>query len=510
MAHPASDKQQILARLKSASALMDKTHLSEVMALEGREKLVLKWQDLWVDITRQHLTPKILADLYLLADACDIRAKINALYAGEAINQTENRAVEHLNLRHPDRKQTQEWKQLSGFVEKIRTEGQIKSVVNIGIGGSDLGPAMLSHALAPYIAPIAKGPELHFVGNVDPSHLYDILAQCRPNETLFIITSKTFTTAETMANARLAKDWLIQHGVEPKTALVGVTAAPDKAASWGVDRQMIFDFADGVGGRYSMWSAVGLSVMLGCGVDIFSELLDGAHHADTHVYNADWSENLALNLALIRYWQRHFRDARSYGLMAYDQRLCRFAAWAQQLEMESNGKSVRLDGTVLSQPAAPLIWGEPGTNAQHSFFQWLHQGLEANPIDILIPRNSLSHGAGKGWQDSHRKLVINAIAQAEALAIGNQNSDSPHRHFAGNRPSVMISWDKSTPFAIGRLLSIYEHVTILSGFLWEINSFDQFGVELGKKMAIELENEPEQSQFSKAALELLSSLENKS
>lgn len=501
-----SYQTQILKRLEAASAEMDNTPLSCLMAHEQRMEMVCKWEDLWVDMTRQHLTPEILSDLYQFAETKDLRTKMQALFSGEPINVTEGRAVEHLALRHPDRTSTQEWKKLSQFVTQTRSEGKFKKIVNIGIGGSDLGPAMLSQALAPFIAPIASGPECFFVGNVDPAHLFDILARCSADETLFIVTSKTFTTTETMANATLAKDWLIAHGVNPETALVGVTAASEKAVSWGLARDKVFDFAEGVGGRYSMWSAVSLSVMLGCGMDIFNALLDGAHATDKHVQHTDWPDNLAVNLALIRIWHRQFRQSGTYGLMAYDQRLGRFAAWAQQLEMESNGKSVSLDGSRLDSPAAPLIWGEPGTNAQHSFFQWLHQGLEIHPIDILVPRKPLSHGKEDSWQDSHRKLVINAIAQAEALALGQQDSPSPHRYFEGNRPSVVISWEQSTPYAIGRLLSLYEHITIISGFLWGINSFDQFGVELGKKMAIELENERPQSHFSKAALELLSSL----
>ena len=502
-----SPQDDVLLQLKSDAQQMEQTHLSELMQMKEREQLILKWDELWVDFTRQDLTPEILNRLYQLADRLELKQKISALYAGEAINVTENRSVDHLNLRHPERRRTDEWKRLSSYAEQIRNDGRIRTVVNIGIGGSDLGPAMLSAALAPYIAPVAQGPELFFVGNVDPSHLYDILTRCNPAETLFIITSKTFTTAETMANASLAKDWLQRHHINPGDAMVGVTAAPEKAGQWGIADEMVFSFADGVGGRYSMWSAVSLSVMIGCGVEIFTQLLDGAYATDQHVLHQKWPDNLAVNCALIRIWQRQFRGRNSYGLMAYDQRLCRFAAWAQQLEMESNGKSVSLNGEQLTQPASPLIWGEPGTNAQHSFFQFLHQGVEVHPVDILVPRHPLAHGDAQGWQRSHRTLAINALAQAEALAQGRQDAASPHQQFSGNRPSVMISWDQSTAFALGRLLSLYEHITMISGFLWGINSFDQFGVELGKKLATDLEDPAQLSQFSKAAQQFMTAID---
>ena len=490
-------------RLDAEAQQMATTALRSLMAAPEREALVLKHDDLWVDITRQPIRANSLELLDELANARHLSEKIDQMFQGRKINRTEDRAVVHMGLRHPDRLKTDEWNRLVSFVESVRNSAQIKHVVNIGIGGSDLGPAMLAQALGP----VCDGPDLHFVGNVDPAHMFDTLARCKPEQTIFIVTSKTFTTSETLANAELAKSWLIRNGISPDEAMVAVTAAPDIASKWGIDKGQIFSFADGVGGRYSVWSAVGLAVMIGCGVDQFSEVLAGAYDMDCHFQTARFADNLPVTMGLLRIWHRQFMGRISYGLMAYEQRLARFAAWAQQLEMESNGKSVDINGQPLALPAAPLIWGEAGTNAQHSFFQWLHQGTEIHPIDILVSRKPYLRGEDALSKASHRQLVINAIAQAEALAFGQKNTENLHNHFAGNRPSILVSWDSTTPFAIGRLLALYEHITIVSGFIWGINSFDQFGVELGKKMARALDEGEGLSHFSKAAQSFMQTLD---
>ena len=458
--------------------------LSALMADEARAAaLQFQFEDIRLDITRQKLTTSDLSLLLDMAAAADIEAKIKAMFAGLPINATENRPVIHADLRLPARLETDSWTALAAFADMVRAGGQIKDVINLGIGGSDLGPAMVSNALAGY----ADGPRIHYVANVDPAHLHDALAQCAPETTLFIVTSKTFTTAETLSNALLARQWLIDAGQEPQTLMAAVTAYPERAADWGIDAGQIFSFDEGVGGRYSVWSEVGLPVMLGIGADNFAEFLAGAHDMDRHFATAPLAQNLPVIMALVRIWNRNFLDCPSYGIMAYDQHLDRLAAWAQQLEMESNGKSVDRHGAPLKLPASPLIWGEPGTNAQHSFFQYLHQGLEAGPIDILVPLSTGALGLGLDWQPSHRRLVANAIAQAEALAMGSPNQDEPHRHFAGNRQSCLISWQQTNPKTLGRLLAFYEHVTAASGFIWDINSFDQWGVELGKAMALAME-----------------------
>ena len=248
--------------------------------------------------------------------------------------------------------------------------------------------------------------------------------------------------------------------------------------------------------------------MMAIGSSAFSEMLAGAHAMDTHVRETEFSQNIGVIMGMLRVWHRSYLNAASYGLMPYDQRLSRLPAWAQQLEMESNGKRVNRQGQPLTRPAGPLIWGEPGTNSQHSFFQWLHQGIDVTPIDILVAMQPAEGVADKKWRDSHEMLVINAVAQAEALALGSENIAEPHRHFPGNRPSILLSWDKTTPYALGRLLALYEHITVVSGFIWDVNSFDQWGVELGKQMANSLQSATDLSQFSPAARDFITRLKN--
>ena len=486
--------------LKTAAEAAKQYQLAALMADEKRsEALQFTAGDLSLDISRQKLSEADLALLLQCADAADVSGQRDNMLNGVAINTTENRPVIHASLRHPNRLQQAEWQKLSAFADKVRSEGQYHYVINLGIGGSDLGPAMVSNALAAY----SDGPEIRYVANVDPAHLHDALLACDPKTTLFIITSKTFTTAETLSNATLARTWLMQAGIDPAQAMAAVTAYPERAEAWGMQAAQIFDFAEGVGGRYSLWSAVGLPVMIGIGSRHFAALLDGAHKMDQHFAKAPLAENLPVIMALVRVWNRNFLNCPSYGLMAYDQHLDRLAAWAQQLEMESNGKGVDRYGKPLQLPASPLIWGEPGTNAQHSFFQYLHQGIEVSPIDILLPLSAGALNHNLDWQPSHDRLVANAVAQAEALASGAPNQDEPHRHFTGNRQSCLISWPQTTPNLLGQLLAFYEHVTAVCGFIWGVNSFDQWGVELGKSMALAIENGTGLENFSPAARQLL-------
>ncbi|MGB0163134.1 MAG: glucose-6-phosphate isomerase [Candidatus Puniceispirillaceae bacterium] len=501
--------QNILTDLHQLAASESRLLLSELMAGEGRDQLVFSLDDLSVDLTRQPVTPASLSALLQLADSAGLRQNIDDMMAGRPVNLTENRPAIHCQLRSPEYRKTEAFTALCAFVDQLRGQGQIKHVVNIGIGGSDLGPAMVYRALTAY----QSGPAVHFVGNIDPSDLNDVLALCQPETTLFIITSKTFTTAETMANAALARHWLQAAGCSVSDHMAGVTAAPERARDWGLDAGRIFAFAEGVGGRYSLWSSVGLAVMLGVGTDPFRQLLDGAHAMDNHFATADFAHNIPVLLGLLRVWHRSFLGRPSYGLMPYDQRLGRLPAWAQQLEMESNGKSVDRQGGPLALGSGPLIWGEPGTNGQHSFFQWLHQGTDIVPVDILVPRRPsgldqlASSDQLEAARASHRTLAINAVAQAEALALGAANTDQPHRHFAGNRPSVLISWDQTTPYALGRLLALYEHITVVSGFIWGLNSFDQWGVELGKQMASQLSQDSSGDGFSRAARAFLATVD---
>ncbi|PDH56684.1 MAG: glucose-6-phosphate isomerase, partial [SAR116 cluster bacterium MED-G06] len=460
--------------------------------------LVFELDDLRLDMSRQKIGAETLPLLLDLAEETGLAARIVALFRGDRINLSEDRPVLHMAQRAAARVDGDEYARLSAFADDIRSGG-VSDVVNIGIGGSDLGPAMVSAALASH----ADGPLVHYVSNVDPSHLHDILVGCQPETTLVIVTSKTFTTAETMRNAALARNWLGSHA----SSMAAVTAAPAQARDWGIDEGRVFDFDQGVGGRYSLWSAVGLPVMTGVGGDAFAELLAGAAAMDDHFRETPHGRNLPVLMGLMRIWNRNFLGHATHGLMPYDQRLHLLPAWAQQLEMESNGKSVAATGETLDWATAPVIWGTAGTGCQHSFFQALHQGKDIVPLDILLPLRPTGLSLPGDWQDSHRVLAANALAQAEALAIGNPNSDEPHRHFAGDRPSSVISWQATGPYELGRLLALYEHVTAVSGFLWGVNSFDQWGVELGKVMANRVESvlagKADADGFSATAADLL-------
>ena len=491
-------RRDIENALKSAAKRLKEVHLAELMQLPDRADFIFEFEDLELDCTRQPLDAASLSLLLELADKRGLARFMDSMFAGEAINLSENRPVVHCDLRAPEYLQSDAFKTLSAFAESVRDDKDITAVVNLGIGGSDLGSAMVVRALAG----AHDGPACHFVGNICPTDLNDVLARCDPHKTLFIVTSKTFTTAETLTNALIAKAWLAEAGVGVDS-MVAVTAYESRARDWGIER--VFAFAEGVGGRYSLWSAVGLAVMVAIGRDRFCAMLAGAHAMDCHVKTADYAQNLAVIMGLIRVWHRDYLGATSYGLMPYGQRLARFPAWAQQLEMESNGKGVDRNGKPLPRPAAPLIWGEAGTNSQHSFFQWLHQGIESVPIDILIARQPAEglDDWGADWQASHKMLAINAVAQAESLALGAPNTDAPHRHFPGNRASLLLSWDKTTPYALGRLLALYEHITIISGFIWGVNSFDQWGVELGKQMVTRLQSGQGLDAFSPAARRFL-------
>ena len=487
--------------LENQADRMRAVSLADLLAKPDRQAaFVWQLEDLQIDATRQPMTKGVLADLLALAEAASVPEKIAAMLAGEVMNPTENRPALHCQQRHPDRLASREWKKLAELAEEVRQNPEIEAVINLGIGGSDLGPAMVAEALAGH----ADGPALHFVANIDPAQLQDCLMKCDPRRTLVIVTSKTFTTAETLANAELARDWLVAGGGDSARQMIAVSAAPQQAVAWGVPEERIASFAEGVGGRFSVWSAVGLAVMISIGADKFADFLNGAHQMDRHFASAPLDQNLPVLMALVRIWQRNFMARPSYGIMPYDQRLARLPAWAQQLEMESNGKQVDSQGAPLSLPASPLIWGEPGTNAQHSFFQYLHQGLEIQPIDILLPLSPGPLPLSGRWADNHASLVANAIAQAEALALGHRNDLEPHRHFPGNRPSLLISWDQTGPFSLGRLLALYEHITAVCGFIWDINSFDKWGGELGKAMARQLESGEGLEDFSPAARTLLS------
>ena len=427
-----------------------------------------------------------------MARACRLEHSRDAMFAGQAVNSTEGRAALHTLLRRPrglalpgDEPFVAQALQevhatldaMLAFAEAVRADAQITDIVNIGIGGSDLGPHMAVRALQAHQLP---GRRFHFVSNIDGHELASVLQAVRPESTLFIVASKTFTTLETMANARSALDWFAaQGGQDVARHFVALTANVAKAAEWGMSRT--FGFWDWVGGRYSLWSAIGLPIAIAIGAAGFRDFLAGAHAMDEHFRSAPLAHNLPVRLALLDIWYRNFLGLPSRCIAPYHAWLQRLPAYLQQLEMESNGKRVDSQGRALPMATAPVIWGEPGSNGQHAFFQLLHQGPDVQALEIIAVRDSAHGLAGH-----HQMLLANALAQAQALMLG-RSSDCGHRHFPGNRPSSFLLLDALTPVSLGAFLALQEHRVFCSGSLWGINSFDQWGVELGKQLAQDLQ-----------------------
>lgn len=427
-----------------------------------------------------------------LARATGVEVHRNAMFAGEAINTTENRAVLHTLLRRPadvalpgDVPETAQrladvhstLNAMLAFAEEVRSDATITDVVNIGIGGSDLGPHMAVRALEEFRIPSKR---FHFVSNVDGHELHHVLQGLKAESTLFIIASKTFTTAETMMNARSALVWFTaQGGQDVAGHFVALSTNLEATRALGITTT--FGFWDWVGGRYSLWSAIGLPMAIAIGEQGFREFLAGGHAMDEHFRTAPLAQNLPVRLGLLDVWYRNFYGFTSRCVAPYHASMCRYAAYLQQLEMESNGKRVALDGSTLTCATSPAIWGEPGTNGQHAFFQMLHQGADVLPLEIVAVRKA-SHPL-PGHQ---QKVLANALAQTQALMVGKA-SDDGHRHFPGNRPSTLILLDALTPTTLGALIALQEHRVFVSGSLWGINSFDQWGVELGKVLAKDLE-----------------------
>jgi glucose-6-phosphate isomerase len=453
--------------------------------------------ELFVDYSKHLITDRTLALLHSLAEARDVTAQRDRMFAGERINITEHRAVLHVALRNrSNRPMTIDGRDvmpevnaaldhLRTFSDAVRageatgfTGRRLTDAVNIGIGGSDLGPAMVTQALTPYTR---EGPRLHFVSNVDGAHLSETLRPLDPATTLFIIASKTFTTEETMLNARSAREWFTA-AVDGEAAIakhfVAVSTNETEVRRFGIDPANMFVFWDWVGGRYSLWSSIGLPVAIAIGYQRFTELLDGAHRMDEHFRTAPLAENIPITLALLGVWYTDFLGAETHAVLPYDQYLQRLPAYLQQLDMESNGKRVDRDGQVVDVPTGPVVWGEPGTNGQHAFYQLLHQGMRLVPCDFLIAAE-----AHHDLRDHHETLVANCLAQSEALAFGRPEADTPHRVFPGNRPSTTMVYRRLDPRTLGMLIAMYEHKVFVMGAIWHINSFDQWGVELGKQLA---------------------------
>ena len=427
-------------------------------------------------------TEKLLLDL---ARECGLEAHRDAMFAGDHINTTEDRAVLHTLLRAPAVKgMTGKLAEVHAtldamlaYAEKVRADHTITDVVNIGIGGSDLGPQMAVIAMAEYVAP---GKRFHFVSNVDGHELAGVLKGLAPEHTLFLIASKTFTTAETMTNAQSAKRWFEQAGgVDIAQHFAALTTNVEAAKAFGIETT--FGFWDWVGGRYSLWSAIGLPIALAIGADGFRALLAGAHAMDEHFRTAPLAQNLPVRLGLLDVWYRNFHRFTTRSIAPYHSALKRLPAYLQQLEMESNGKQVDLDGKLLPFGTSPVLWGEPGTNGQHAYFQMLHQGTDVTPLEFVAVRD-----ASHDLEGHHPKLLANCIAQAQALMVGKKDAGG-HKNFPGNRPSTFFVFEKLTPETLGAFLAMYEHRVFTSGALWGINSFDQWGVELGKVLARDIE-----------------------
>jgi glucose-6-phosphate isomerase len=467
----------------------------------------------FLDYSKHRITSETIGLLADLARAAGVRDAAVAMFSGEKINWTEGRAVLHVALRNRSNRPivvdgvdvmpavNRVLDQMREFSDAVRsgrwtgaTGRPVRTVVNIGIGGSDLGPAMITEALGAF----HDGPDVRFVSNVDATDFVETVRGLDPAETLFVIASKTFTTQETMTNAHTARRWLVQTLGEAAVArhVVALSTNLEAVEAFGIDPANAFEFWDWVGGRYSSWSAIGLTIALAIGFDRFCELLDGAHDMDRHFIEAPVEQNIPVIMALLGIWYANFFGAPTHAILPYDRYLRRFPAHLQQLDMESNGKAVDRDGLPVSYTTGPVIWGEPGTNGQHAFFQLIHQGTQLIPCDFIAAINP-AHPVG----DHHVKLMANVFAQTEALMRGRTEAEvraelesrpldadsidtlAPHRVFPGNRPSSTILLDRLTPQTMGMLLAAYEHKVFVQGVIWRINSFDQWGVELGKVLA---------------------------
>jgi glucose-6-phosphate isomerase len=484
------------------------------------ERFSLRCGDLLLDYSKNRITAETMALLLELARECDVMGWAQRMFSGEKINFTEQRAVLHTALRNRSNTPVMVdgtdvmpavnavLEHMRRFTDQVRS-GQwtgysgkrITDVVNIGIGGSDLGPVMVTEALVPCSGPLS----VHFVSNVDGSQIADTLSKLDPDTTLFLVASKTFTTQETLVNAHQARRWLLAAASDESAVakhFVALSTNAEAVQAFGIDTANMFEFWDWVGGRYSLWSSIGLSIALYVGMDHFENLLAGAHAMDQHFLNTDAAHNLPLVMALLGIWYHNFFGAETHAVLPYDQHLHRLPAYLQQADMESNGKRVDRDGRVVDYTTGPVIWGEPGTNGQHAFYQLIHQGTRLIPCDFLAAVN-----AQHTLKNQQRILFTNYIAQTEALMRGKTADEAraelaaeglsgdaleallPHKVFPGNRPSNSLLYPKLTPYMLGMLVALYEHKIFVQGIIWGINSYDQWGVELGKQLAKVIQKE---------------------
>jgi glucose-6-phosphate isomerase len=496
-------------------------HMRDLFANDPKrfEKFSLKFKDLLLDYSKHRITEETLSLLFQMAREAKIEQWRDKMFSGEKINITEDRAVLHTALRNRantpvlvDGKDVMPevnavLKQMRSFSDKVRngswlgyTGKRITDIVNIGIGGSDLGPVMVCEALKPYAQ---AGISMHFVSNIDGAHLMRALEKCKPETTLFIVASKTFTTQETMTNATSARAWFMQSAQDHAHIakhFVALSTNAKAVAEFGIDTDNMFAFWDWVGGRYSLWSAIGLSIALYVGMDHFEDLLAGGHEMDMHFRTAPLEQNMPVILALIGMWYNNFFHVDTHAILPYDQGLSRFPAYLQQADMESNGKFICRNGERVQYKTGPVIWGEAGTNGQHAFYQLIHQGTQIVPADFLMPVHS-HYAVGTPGDQHHHILMANFLAQTQSLMLGKTKAQAraelekqglsgdkledllPHKIFEGNRPTSTILFDKLTPNTLGKLIALYEHKIFVQGIMWDINSFDQWGVEYGKQIA---------------------------
>lgn len=495
-------------------------HLRDLFAQdpERAKRLTVTAGDLTVDFSKNRVTPDVIDALVALAEETGVQAKIDAMFAGDHINNTEDRAVGHVGLRMPEGATfTVDGENMVPAIHEVmgrarafanclragewtgHTGKAITDVVNIGIGGSDLGPAMAYRALAPF----HSGPKVHFVSNVDGADLARVVATLEAETTLFIVASKSFTTIETLTNAESAREWVLRKLDAGNEAVakhfVALSTNHEAVAEFGIDTANMFGFWDWVGGRYSVPSVIGLSLMIGIGPDHFAQFLDGFHTIDTHLREAPITQNAPILMALIGVWYRNFLDLPAVAVLPYNNDLARFPAYLQQLDMESNGKRVRTDGTPVTYETGPIVFGEPGTNGQHAFYQLIHQGTTTIPCEFIGFFTPIDTLEGDGAWKHNDQLFANMIAQAEALAFGETAEEVraagveeelvEAKVFPGNTPSTLIVANALTPAVLGQLIALYEHKVLVQGAIWQINSFDQWGVQLGKVLAKVIEPE---------------------
>ena len=509
----------LFARLKQIRSQLKNLSISDLFTLNPKrfEEFSTSIDDMILDYSKLHMNKDVLNTLFKLAKVCDVEEKRDAMYRGDKINITENRAVLHIALRNKldnpiyvDNRDIMQdvhdgLEKMQEFANGIR-DGKIVSssnesftdIVNIGIGGSHLGPAMVTQSLKPF----HDGPNVHFVSNIDSSHITDVLADLNPKRTLILIASKTFTTIETMTNAKTALTWMKDAVGEQNVSehFAAISTALEKTKDFGIKDNRVFGYWDWVGGRYSIWSSIGLGVMIAIGTKNFDEFLDGAYEMDQHFKNAPLEENMPVLLGLIGIWHINICEYPTRAILPYDQRLSSFPSYIQQLDMESNGKSISSSGEMLYEKTGAIVWGDAGTNSQHSFFQLLHQGSQIVPCEFMLGVNK----SESNMKEHNDLLIANCLAQSQALMAGRRVDEvirvlekrgvsheesirlAPHRQFNGNRPSSTLLYKKLDPKTLGKIIALYEHRVFVEGIIWGVDSFDQWGVELGKELATEM------------------------